>query len=57
MNSNSITHGNVWMIWNRWHDIGRPGTYLATFVWGRWGENLTAVVDDFGNLRPVDLKW
>lgn len=53
-----VMHGNVWMIWNRWHDLGRPGTYLVIFMWNaRWARNTTAIVDDFGNLQPVDLKW
>lgn len=38
------------VILNRWHWLGRPGTYLVTLVCGRWSENVNAVMDDFGNL-------
>lgn len=50
----------LWFVLNRWHEMGRHGTWLVTMsirsgygLWVRPNGNYNAVVDDFGNLVIV----
>lgn len=58
--SASIHRGGVLWIFQRWHDLARPGTWLVTLATvngvGHWPlcRNVLAVVDDFGTLIPVE---
>ena len=47
--------GEISCWWFRWHDACRPGCYVFDSGLGyEWGSLKSAVVDDFGNLVPVE---
>lgn len=56
----SLMRGGVMWIFQRWHDIARPGTWLITLCSVNGTnhyplcQNVHAVVDDFGTLIPVE---
>lgn len=56
----SLHRGGVMWIFQRWHDLARPGTWLVTLSTvngvSHWPlcRNVHAVVDDFGTLIPVE---
>jgi hypothetical protein len=56
----SLHRGGVVWIFQRWHDLARPGAWLVTLSTvngvSHWPlcRNVHAVVDDFGTLIPVE---
>lgn len=58
--SASLHRGGVMWIFQRWHDLARPGAWLVTLSTvngvSHWPlcRNVHAVVDDFGTLIPVE---
>jgi hypothetical protein len=58
--SASLCRGGVMWIFQRWHDLARPGGWLITLAtiqgvtFYPLTRNVHAVVDDFGTLIPVE---
>ena len=58
--SASLCRGGVMWIFQRWHDLARPGGWLITLAtiqgvtFHPLTRNVHAVVDDFGTLIPVE---
>ena len=56
----SLMRGGVMWIFQRWHDIARPGAWLITLCAVNGTSHyplcrtVHAVVDDFGTLIPVE---
>lgn len=55
--SGSVMRGDILSIYHRYHDCAKTGHWLVTMFWRGWSTNLNAVMDDFGELIPVDVRY